>query len=287
LNPFQQNTVTIVIVSYRTPGPLRRCLTALGTDHRVIVVDNASGDETVEMVRSEFPHVEVIANSANRGFGGANNQGAALATSDWILYLNSDCYASPGAVQRLADELNAVGAVGGGGKLLNPDGSLQQSVAGELTLGAVAREQFLLEKLTQSYWQTPVQAQRVTQVMGACLMVRRDLQLGFDESFFLYCEDTDLCQRIREHGDNWYIPEAEFTHELGTSSKKNPWLGIARYNAGKEFYFKKHRGVYAMSVCLLLDRVGALIRLILKPRQAGVWWRVLTARTSQVWPKVS
>jgi GT2 family glycosyltransferase len=197
----------------------------------VIVVDNASGDETVEMIRNEFPHVEVIANSTNRGFGGANNQGAALADSDWILYLNSDCYASPGAVKRLAEALNAAGAVGGGGKLLNMDGSLQQSVAGELTLGAVAREQFLIEKLTTSYWQTPTVAQAVTQVMGACLMVRRDLNLQFDESFFLYCEDTDLCQRIRQHGEIWYIPEAEFTHELGTSSKRNPWLGIARYNA--------------------------------------------------------
>lgn len=279
--------MTIVIVSYRTPGPLRRCLAALGTDHRVIVVDNASGDETVEMIRNEFPHVEVIANSKNRGFGGANNQGAALADSDWILYLNSDCYASPGAVKRLAEALNAAGAVGGGGKLLNMDGSLQQSVAGELTLGAVAREQFLIEKLTTPYWQTPTVAQAVTQVMGACLMVRRDLNLQFDESFFLYCEDTDLCQRIRQHGEIWYIPEAEFTHELGTSSKRNPWLGIARYNAGKEHYFRKHDGFLAMVACLMLDRLGALIRLILKPRQFSVWWRVLTARTAKVWPKVS
>ena len=276
--------MTIVIVSYRTPHKLRRCLAALSDQSRVIVVDNNSSDGSVEMVHSEFPTVRIIANQDNRGFGAANNQGAALADGQWILYLNSDCYAHAGAIQNLANFLDSKKAVAGGGKLLNLDGSLQRSVAGKLTLGAVLREQFLLERFFPAYWQTPTESASVAQVMGACLMVRRDLNERFDEDFFLYCEDTDLCERIRRHGEIWYFPEAEFTHELGASSHANRWLGIARYNAGKEFYFQKHHGWLASVVCWKLDRLGALIRMILKPREFQTWWRVLTARRKTVWP---
>jgi hypothetical protein len=276
--------VTIIIVSYRTPDKLRRCLAALSDQTHVIVVDNNSADESVAMIRSEFPAVTVIANPENRGFGAANNQGARVATGEWILYLNSDCYAHPEAIQALANFLDGKGAVAGGGKLLNLDGSLQQSVAGRLTLGAVLREQFLLERFFPAYWQTPSQSSAVEQVMGACLMVRRDVPESFDENFFLYCEDTDLCARIRNHGEIWYFPDAEFTHELGASSRANRWLGIARYNAGKEFYFQKHHGWFASIVCWKLDRLGAFIRMGLKPREVKTWWRVLTARRKTVWP---
>ena len=276
--------MTIVIVSYRTPAKLRRCLAALSDQSSVFVVDNNSADETVAMIQNEFPAVTVITHQANRGFGAANNQGAEVATGKWILYLNSDCYAHDAAIQHLASFLDAKGAVAGGGKLLNLDGSLQQSVAGRLTLGAVLREQFLLERFFPAYWQTPSEAASVEQVMGACLMVRRDISERFDEDFFLYCEDTDLCARIRRHGEIWYFPVAEFTHELGASSHANRWLGIARYNAGKEFYFQKHNGWLASVVCWKLDRLGALIRMILKPREYQIWWRVLTARRNTVWP---
>jgi GT2 family glycosyltransferase len=260
-------------------------LTNLGDQPHVIVVDNASNDGTVEMVQSDFPAVTVIANHRNVGFGAANNQGSQLAKTRWILYLNSDCYAHSGAVNHLATFLDAQNAVAGGGKLLNLDGTLQQSVAGELTLGAVFREQFLLEKFFPAYWQTPTDSRAVPQVMGACLMVRTDLGERFDEDFFLYCEDTDLCARVSRHGKIWYFPDAEFTHELGASSRANRWLGIARYNAGKEFYFRKHHGWLASLVCWKLDRLGALIRLLLKPKEFQIWFRVLTARRAVVWPR--
>lgn len=276
--------MTIVIVSYRTPDNLRRCLAALEDQPHVVVVDNKSADGTVEMIRNEFPTVTVIANDRNVGFGAANNQGAQRVDTRWILYLNSDCYAHPGSIAKLAEFLVFQNAVAGGGKLLNLDGSLQQSVAGPLTLGAVLREQFLLERFFPAYWQTPAQSRAVPQVMGACLMVRSDLQEAFDEAFFLYCEDTDLCARISQHGEIWYCAEAEFTHELGASSRENRWLGIARYNAGKEFYFLKHHGWVTSVICWKLDRLGALLRMVLKPKELRTWWRVLTARRSVVWP---
>lgn len=291
--------VSVVVVSYNTVDKLRRCLAAIEPEHEVIVVDNASKDGSAEMARTEFPAARLIANESNRGFGAANNQGIALARRELVLLLNSDCYAEPGAIRLLADELLKTGASAAGGLLKETDGSIQQSVAGRLTLLAVFLEQSFLERFAgrARYWRTDFAlddtkdrtSTEVDQVMGACLMMR-PLET-FDERFFLYCEDTELCERLRAHGPIIYVPDAEFTHELGSSSKRDPWRGIAFYNRGKELFFSIHRGRIAMAVCWLLNRLGALLRLFiwslatlltlgLKPSfrsRPFMWLRVLTA----------
>ena len=290
--------VSVVIVSFNTVNKLRRCLGCIESEHEVIVVDNGSHDGSVEMVLTEFPAVRLIQNEANVGFGAANNIGSHHATRPWILYLNSDAYAETGAIALLAD--SAKGAVAAGGRLLNIDGSLQQSVAGPLTLKAVFWEQTLLEKLFPRYWQTPADTEmvEVEQVMGACLLVRAGLET-FDERFFLYCEDTDLCIRLRRHGKIVYCPNARFMHELGSSSSSNRWLGIARYNRGKELYFQIHATMLQSRLCWVTNRLGALLRLIgwilypatsrhsweRKKNQCGIFWNVLKAKSRNLDPR--
>ena len=263
--------VSVVVVSYNTVDKLRRCLNAIEPSHEVIVVDNASTDGSAQMVSAEFPNARLLSNATNRGFGAANNQGIAVARRDYVLLLNSDCYAEPGAIESLAKALAASGAVACGGLLKEPDGSIQQSVAGKLTLLAVFLEQSFLERFSgrARYWRTDFALEEtkdrewteVEQVMGACLMMR-PLET-FDERFFLYCEDTELCLRLRRHGPILYVPDAEFTHELGSSSKRDPWRGIAFYNRGKELYFAIHRGPIACAACWWFDRSGALLRLLI------------------------
>lgn len=275
--------VTVVVVSYNTQDALRRCLTALQGQELggVVVVDNDSKDGSPEMVRAEFPEVDFIETGANLGFSGGNNAGAARVKTSLTLFLNSDAYADDGAIARLASVFTDPGVAAAGGRLRNPDGSLQESVAGRLTLGAVFLEQTLLEKLFHSYWQTPRlptdRPSDVEQVMGACLMTQTGLE-PWDERYFLYCEDTDLCLRLKRHGRILYVPDAGFLHELGTSSRRDPWRGIARYNAGKELYFRIHHGVAQSAACFTLNRLGALLRMMLKPKQAAVFWKVFTAR---------
>ncbi len=275
--------VTVVVVSYNTQGALRRCLTALRGEQvaRVVVVDNDSLDGSAGIVREEFPEVVLVEAGGNLGFSRGNNVGAEHAETPLLLFLNSDAYTDPGSVGRLAAVFGDSGVVAAGGRLRNTDGSLQESVAGPLTLASVFLEQTLLEKVFRGYWRTGKlpddRVSDVDQVMGACLMVRRGLE-PWDERFFLYCEDTDLCLRLRRHGRILYVPEAGFEHELGTSSRRDPWRGIARYNSGKELYFRIHHGVFQSVLCLVLDRLGALLRMVLKPKQAGVFWKVLTVR---------
>lgn len=269
--------VSVVIVSYNTADKLRRCLSAIEPHHQVIVVDNASDDGSAAMVGSEFPSVELLALATNVGFGPANNRGTDRAHHEAVLYLNSDCYPDPSAIDQLADRLFASPElVAIGGKLLNPDRSLQESIAGPLTLSAVFLEQTFLDRLFRrfgkGYWRTEEALSRagddvaeVDQVMGACLMVRAPggkPPETFDERFFLYCEDTDLCLRLRRHGKIAYFPSAEFIHDLGSSSRRNPALGIVRYNRGKELYFRLHHGRVSEAICWGMNQYGALLRLL-------------------------
>lgn len=295
-NSFEPG-VSVVIVSYNTCDVLRRCLRAIEPEHEVIVVDNASADGSADMVRREFPHVRLLEPGRNLGFGAANNLGMRGATRAWTLFLNSDAFAFPGAIAELARTIDRFGAIAGGGTLLNENGSLQQSVAGPLTLGAVFREQFLIEKFFKGYWRTPTgdETAVVDQVMGACLMQKTGIE-WFDEAYFLYCEDTDLCARLARHGSIVYVPSARFTHLLGVSSAANRWLGVARYNLGKEIFFGRHSGRPARLACWCLNRLGALLRLLgwsviavatLGRRfdQVRTFWRVLTARSRRLDPR--
>lgn len=259
-----------MVVSYNTSALLHRCLASLDPGHDIIVVDNASSDDSVKIVKRDYPQVRLIENQTNRGFGAANNQGIAIAECPLVLLLNSDAFAEPGAIEELTRVFDDAEIVAAGGRLISPDGSTQESTAGSLTLWAVFCEQTLLEKLSQSfspYWQTrrllaqsETARHETTQVMGACLMFRPVER--FDERFFLYCEDTDLCLRLSRHGKIVYVPAARFGHELGGSSSSDRWRSVARYNAGKVLYFRIHHGAGAAFDCNLLNRLGALIRVI-------------------------
>ena len=299
--------LSVIVVSYNTRDLLRRCLASLDGAHEVIVVDNASRDGSPEMVRSNFPSVRLIANTENVGFGQANNQGLAAMTGDVALLLNSDAFATPGALDRLVAVFADPSVVAAGGRLVNadladgPDAPTQDSVAGPLTLWAVFCEQTGLEQLAPGnpwlspYWQTrrilsknpEAKVVPVTQVQGACLAMRPVER--FDERFFLYAEDTELCRRLVRHGRIVFVPDAVFGHALGASSETARWEAVARYNRGKELYFRIHHGRTSEAGCWLLDRMGALLRwavwcvvALLRPRcqhrtRAGLFWRVLTA----------
>ena len=261
--------------------------------YEVIVVDNASIDGSAEMIRTEFPSVKLIESGENLGFGRANNLGLDHASSSLVLFLNSDAYVQAGAIGKLVEVFADDQVVAAGPKLLNMDGSLQESVAAKLTLGKVFLEQTYLDaiarRMGRGYWRTSsVQGSAVSevdQVMGACIMVRRSADEWFDDRYFLYCEDTDLCLRLSKKGKILYVRDAEVIHELGSSSADSRWKAVARYNLGKENYFRIHQGNVAGAVCFFLDRLGACLRIVsgvIRPEKAKIFWRVLWAKSSDL-----
>jgi GT2 family glycosyltransferase len=275
----------------------------------IIVIDNASADGSAQMVAECFPEVKLIANSENRGFGAACNQGLQIAEGRYALILNADIRAEVGALQRLVAFMDAhPDAIACGGQLRYPDGRIQPSCARELTLWWVFCEQSLLAKLFPrtrlfgGYWRTYWDFSstiETEQVMGACLMLRpcstdipvraTDDSAGtdrnvratqsiegtdknvratgfplFDESYFLYCEDTDLCYRIRQAGGKiYYVHDAVFVHHLGASGEPQRAAMVIYYNRGKERYFRKFHGEWQARVCRLLNKLGALLRVLI------------------------
>jgi len=299
--------VSVIIVSYNTRELLRECIESIlceqgdGLGVEVIVVDNASADGSAAMVAERFPQVRLIANPDNRGFGAACNQGLEVAQGRYALILNADIRAQPGALQRLVEFMDAhPDAAVCGGQLRYPDGRIQPSCARDLTLWWVFCEQSLLAKLFPrtrlfgGYWRTHWDFSatiETEQVMGACMMLRRPFP-RFDEDYFLYCEDTDLCYRVRQAGGRiYYVHDAVFVHYLGASGEPQRAQMVIYYNSGKERYFRKFHGAWQARVCRWLNKGGALLRVLLGlggvvltlGRRAG--FRRYAATFWQVWRK--
>jgi N-acetylglucosaminyl-diphospho-decaprenol L-rhamnosyltransferase len=271
--------VSVIIVSYNTRELLRECIESIlceqgdGLGVEVIVVDNASADGSAAMVAERFPQARLIANPDNRGFGAACNQGLEIARGRYALILNADIRAQQGALQRLVGFMDAhPDAAICGGQLRYPDGRVQPSCARELTLWWVFCEQSLLAKLFPhtrlfgGYWRTHWDFRatiETEQVMGACMMLRRPFP-RFNEDYFLYCEDTDLCYRVRQAGGKiYYVHDAVFVHHLGASGESQRAQMVIYYNRGKERYFRKFHGAWQARVCRWLNKGGALLRMLL------------------------
>lgn len=248
--------VTIVVVSYNTRERLLACLDAIASrvslSHEVIVVDNASADGSAAAVRARFPAAVVIENVENVGFSRANNQGLRRGAGSYALVLNSDAEVAPGCVEALAAVLDGRADVGiVGPRTRFPDGRIQVSFGPMLTPRAEWRQRHLVRGVQRG----DPEALRKTETMasvehepawvsGSCLLARRaaiDAVGLFDEGFFLYEEDVDLCVRVRAAG--WRIvftPAAEVVHHLG-SSMPAAGPGIEYHRSHLRFY-GKHQG---------------------------------------------
>ncbi len=226
--------LSVSIVSWNTRDLLDACLSSIfddcaGIEIEVIVVDNLSSDDSVAMVRSDYPQVRVLANQQNVGFSTANNQAYDVSSGRHFLLLNPDTVVKPGSLQRLVrflDDHDRAGAVGP--LVLNPDGSLQYSWAKFPTLW---REAFgRLDRRVADLSRVPVTAEDTRSLQpfqadwigGCCLMAKREAisQIGrMDESLFMYCEETDWCMRLNRAGwEVWVEPGAEIVHYGGQSS---------------------------------------------------------------------
>jgi len=253
--------LSVIIVSWNVRDLLQRALASVYASWddkpglEIIVVDNASHDDSVAMLHADFPDVHVIANTENRGFPGGNNQGLAAATGDFLLLLNPDTEIVDDALPRMVDYLLAhpdVGMVGP--QLLNPDGSVQSSRRRFPTLPVLFLESTWLEKLAprkllRHYYaqeQPDDLVQDVDWITGAAMLTRREAFAhvgGMDEGFFMYSEELDWCRRMREAG--WrvvYFPEARIVHHEGKSSEQVVPARHIYFQSSKVRYTRKYHG---------------------------------------------
>jgi len=282
---FMQLYLSIIIPSYNTKKLLRDCLTSIYKQTKeikfeIIVVDNGSKDGSVEMVKKKFPKVKLIALSKNMGYGRANNLGAKKAKGEWLLFLNSDTKIINQAIDVILKKTGDWGLGTGsyilGCKLLNPDGSIQSSAGYFPTLPKVITTMLFLEDLPilnslikpyqqskKSFYQ---KRQEVDWVTGASLMIKKDLFKkigGFDERFFMYAEEVDLCFRAKQKGAKvFYTPKAEIIHLKGASSKRGFETAVLGEYKGLKYFFKKHKPVWQLPILKAILFSGALLRIV-------------------------
>lgn len=276
----QPMSVSIVVVNWNTRDLLLQCLGSVrdsigSVPHEIIVVDNASVDGSAEAVRRRFPDVKLVASKDNLGFSAGNNAAIKHANGDYILLLNPDTLVEGDAVMQMRSFLHGhpeAGAVGCG--IVNPDGTPQESYWMRFpSLGWLLLKSFYLDKAVRRFNGSSPTADdspfQVAHLLGACMMVPRSVMEelgGFDESYFLYLEETDLCHRIRESGYQIYhLPGANIVHFGQQSSvQAAEWTNVELYLSTYKFV-RQHSARGAISGLMLRGVVmlSALVRLAL------------------------
>jgi GT2 family glycosyltransferase len=249
--------IDIIIVSHNTKDDLVACLASIHSAwpvsvRSITVVDNASSDGSLPEVIRRWPAVIGIALERNVGFGAANNVALKRITADFVLFLNSDTLVPAGAIDTLLDRLKAREAVAAGPRLVDAQGEPELSWGSMLTPWTEFRQRRLAQAAARGDQKSRDQIARLVSeerevdwVSGACLLARREAVVaagGFDERFFLYEEDVDLCATLRARGGRiLFTPRAQVTHLRGRSMQSGP-SGAARaaYDASHLAFYDKH-----------------------------------------------
>ena len=257
ISPSKKNSIlSVILVNYNGKDFIGKCLDSieknlLGIQSEVIVVDNHSTDGSVELLQNRHPNIRLLRNHENLGFSKSNNLGIKASNGFYILIINPDTYVYSDAIRILLTEIKEnsdVGAVGPA--LLNDKNNYQLSFGGRIGFFSELAKKLFLNRLTKCKLRKNPQKRNVQWLSGACFISRRDVleRVGmFDERFFLYFEDIDLCTRMRKSG--WrlvYLPEAKVFHQGGASTELKKLNSRFHYRKSQLYFYKKHSSILSL-----------------------------------------
>jgi len=269
-----RDSLAIIIVTYNSLHEIDACLDSLVGQTKpfpttITVVDNESPDRTADHVRTRWPMVQVIDAGANRGFSKANNIGIRATESDYVLLMNPDTVAPPGAIQTLVRGLAAhPDAAIAGARLLGERGFPELSWGPSITPWNEVKQMVFsrlyhrkIRRLVKRMDRLSRQSREVDWVSGACMVIRRaDLEaVGLlDERFFMYTEDVDLCLQMTRRGRTiLYVAAAEVLHHRGRSAARNPETEKLRQKSHIAYY-EKHLPRWAPLLRVYLKLAGKI-----------------------------
>lgn len=257
---MEKITISVIIVNYNVRDFLEQALLSVrralqGISSQIIVVDNASVDGSVQMLKKRFPDVELLENEKNYGFSAANNQGIDRALGEFIVLLNPDTVVQEDTFSTLLSffEKNPK-ASAATCKILNPDGTFsidcRHSIPGPATafwkiigLSRLFPKSKIFGKYNLTYLDEN-ETYKVEAISGSFMMMRAQTvrKVGkLDEDFFMYCEDIDYCHRINQAGGEiYYVPDSQIIHYKGESTKKNNLDYVITFNRSLYKFYKKH-----------------------------------------------
>lgn len=274
--------VSIIVVNYNTNLLLKQCLKSiyqhtLDLYFEVIVVDNASNDGSIDMIKNEFPDVILIESKVNLGFGKANNLGAKRASGNFLFLLNSDTILIENSIKTLKEffeRTNDPNVAVVGCKLLdinhNPHisyGNFPKFCQELFEFGfSKIFKKYYAEKLSPAVIDKGTQIKEVDYIMGADMFFKKaifDAVDGFDEDFFLYYEETEICFRLKKIGYKViWNPRTSIIHYIGSSGKThgeiNHWV-LEQLNKSKNLYYKKCYGNFMANIIRYLSIAKTLI----------------------------
>ncbi|MCB9366576.1 MAG: glycosyltransferase family 2 protein [Calditrichaeota bacterium] len=252
--------VSAIVVTYNSAETISPCLTSLYATadawlESVVVVDNSSEDDTQEIVSTQHPRAKLLRNAENLGFSRACNIGASAAGGEYLLFLNPDAVVEPMAIAELVRMLDARDEAACCGPLIadeagTPDPACRRGFP--TPWNALGRLFFLenifpASRTFASYslpWLGFEREAIVDCVSGACLFIRRSdhAQLGgFDEDYFLFGEDIDLCKRLSDRQrETWYVPSARVFHSGGHSMQQSKLVANREFYRAMRLYLEKH-----------------------------------------------
>lgn len=268
--------LSIIIVNWNGEPFVENCLNSIYTQdtrisYEVIVWDNASTDGSVSLIRQNFPQVKLIQSDKNLGFAGGNNRAFNHAHGEYYLLLNNDTVLREGTLDAMAEVVASNPSIGiWGFHLINPDGSTQKSAGRFPNIITEILDQTGLHKFipysqyAYSWYNTPEEADWVT---GACMLIKRQVieKIGmFDERYFMFLEDVDLCYRARKAG--WqvrYHPKPTIVHMKGESSKPVLKKMIIQDRNSILYFVDKHYSRITASLFRIVVILGAFIRMVI------------------------
>lgn len=262
--------VSIVIVSYNTSELTLQTIASIyektnGIAFEIIVVDNASSDDTLLQINERFPNVKVVASRENLGFGRANNLGAKHAKGKYLLLLNPDTKLINNAIRIMFDYIERSSNVGiCGGNLYDADGKPTHSYSNVMPSIKMELFSFLGSKISKilgfEQFNKTDKPKKVAYITGADLMISKqvfDIVKGFDPDFFMYFEETELTHRVRKMGYSVVnVPAAKIIHFEGKSFSVNERRYKMIFHGRRLFYQKCHTAVHALCADLILCCTG-------------------------------
>lgn len=268
--------LSVIIVNYNVKEFLQNLLHSIekasaNLSKEIIVVDNASDDGSVEVIREKFPYVNLIENKINVGFGKANNQGLAIAKGNYILFINPDCIVSEDTLDKMISFFGGHSDCAlAGCKILNSDGTLQlacrRSFPGPWTsftkvtgLSNLFPKSRIFARYNLTYLDEN-KTYEVDAVSGSFMMMRKtvyDNVGGFDEQFFMYGEDLDLCYRIQKAGHKvFYVHSTQVIHYKGESTKRSNLDETKLFYDAMHLFVKKHLSSFPLVEIILRSAIG-------------------------------